>query len=197
MSKALVGITLLASGTVWSIVSWYLNKRRNSTIQRLPDKNAVPGYYFVEGLLESNSPVIHDNQRFAKLLVKTTQNVLVNENEEFSYSSNANSTIIQQINHNQILTIDSIDVSDYMESFPLTTIREDVATNSYVYGLPISQGRWRVTGWYNGEKMIRTSTNSAVRYENNILPIQPSMPSIPSILMTIGGSLVLDILVSH
>lgn len=190
--KALAaGIALLASGAIWTAFNWYLQRRQNN-LQRLPDKNAVQGYYFVEGLLESNSPIVHDHQKYAKVLVKTSQNVQINGDPYFNYMSSANFTIIQQVNHNQKLTIDSIDVSEFMESFPLTTIREDTSGN-YIYGLLIEHGRWRVSGWYDGTKLCKV-TNSDISYEHSSTDAnkKSSGINIRTAIMTIGATILLN-----
>lgn len=189
-NKTILGALLLAGGVVWSAIDWYVGRKRN-TLQRLPDKNASPGYYFVEGQLESSSPIVFDNQKYAKLLIRTTMGVQITDNADVSFHSRVDSTVIEQVNHMQRLTIDGIDVTEYLTQFPMVTIKSDQGTT--VYGIPVGFGRWRVSGWYSGDKLKKVSGKSIVKYEMAYNEPQTwTSSAVHSTLLTVGAVLVIN-----
>jgi hypothetical protein len=169
----IIGGVCVGASVLWVTGNWLINCDQNSSNPRLPDKNASPGYYFIEGLLDSTNPVSFDNHNYAKIIATTKCGLKLEEPEQSNliYFSNSCSTSIEQINTSQKITIDEIDVSEFINDFPMTTIRE--TNNSKIQGIPINLGKWRLSGYYDGEKLRKKNknqTNTRVQYEygNNL-----------------------------
>lgn len=193
--KTAIGTVAIATGTLWYAVSWYLYRRRNNC-PRLNGPTSVPGYYFVEGMLQSDNPILHNGVKYAKIVVKTSQTVQIVSDNLLTYSSSATSTSIQQYNAGQQLTINGIDVTEFIDQFPLVTIGENPQTNEYYYALPINQGCWRVSGWFNGTIMKKINSSRVSSELTDQVTSQPGS-SLQAALCTVGVVMLLDSFMSE
>jgi hypothetical protein len=163
----IIGAGCISVSILWATSNWLTS----SSTPRLPDKNALPGYYFIEGLLDSTNPVNFDNHSYAKIVATTNCGIKLEELDDLIYFSNNCSTSIEQKNTSQKLTIDEVDVSDFINDFPMTTIKE--TSDSKIKGIPINLGKWRIAGYYDGEKLKKKNKNQ-IQYEFDTLKIKES-----------------------
>lgn len=151
----LIGLGALGIGIIWSGLSWWQDRKETQAqkrVDRLPDKHASPGYYWLEGMLDSSKPVKYDGRDYARLVCITTKGVQIPvEDQNYQILSNCESTTIQQVESAQVLTIEGVDVSGYLYDFPLTTICEESGNKIQV--LPLKEGKYRITGYFDGNAL--------------------------------------------
>lgn len=193
--KRIIGGALLAGGIAWATLSWGLRWRRNN-VPRITDKKTPKGYYYVEGVLQSNNPVFHNGVKYAKLVVKTGQSVQIVHDSTLSYASSATSTTMTQCNVGQVLTIGAVDVTEFIDQFPLITIMENHEADQYIYGLPVEQGQWRISGWFDGEQTLKKIRGSRIDYELGS-ETRTESSLISTSLLIVGTVLLLDSFMSE
>lgn len=152
-----IGVGALAVGAIWTGLSWWQSRTHKQT-DRLPDKHAAPGYYWLEGMLDSTKPVKYNGRDYARLVCVTTKGVQIPiDQQNYQILSNCESTIIQQVESAQILTIEGVDVSGYLHDFPLTTIVE--TPDNTIQALPLKEGKYRITGYFDGNSLRKVYNN--------------------------------------
>jgi hypothetical protein len=155
-------LLLIGAGAILigSALTWWNNRG----IKKLT-KGAPSGYYWLEGLLNSSNPIEYNGKHFAKLICITSKGIqILNEYDiTTTFSSNCNSTIVQQLDSSQALTINDVDVTEFINDFPLITIHEEPGIK--VQALPINLGKYRVTGYFNTGGKLSKVHNSTAHFE--------------------------------
>lgn len=161
-----IGIGTLLGGVMVVGYNWWQRRKENqarASANKLLNKKSPPGYYVLEGFLDSSDPIESLNKKYARLVCTTTNDVSLSVSQggnpgfqDYQILSNSKLTMIYQNNPNQILSINGVEVTEYLNNFPLITICD--SDGKKVQGLPVAEGKYRLTGHFDGKSLQKMHT---------------------------------------
>jgi len=123
-----------------------------SPIIRSFPKNGKPvsgEYYVIQGQLQTNDPVVYGDKQYVRIRADTTLPVTLDGVDQISLGDNA--SMVEQKSKDQIVSIQGVDVTAFIDSFPEVIVHQDEQTT--ITGVPANYTSYQVTGKFQDGKL--------------------------------------------